>query len=95
MLIESLLRRFVVVWAHTQHTVDTTEVTCLELLNDSGGVIAATSHKDGHAALDSGYYEFLDFLLLVLCEAWCLTCCGKDAEEVGTIVELIFHQSHQ
>ena len=95
MLIESLLRRFVVVGTHAQHSVDATEVACLEFLDNGCGVVATTSHEDRHSPIDCRYHEVLDLLFLILGEAWSLTRCGEYAEEVGSVVKLILHQAHQ
>ena len=95
MLVESFLRRFVVIGAYTQYAVNTLKITRLQLFYNSCGVIASTSHQDGYTTADQTHYCFLDALLLVCGQRGCLTRCSQNAEEISSVVELIFDQSDE
>ena len=95
MLVESLLGRFVVIRTHTENSIDALEVAVAQFFNDSSGVVAATSHQDGNPSSHLCHDTLLDGAFLLGSEARRFACSSQDAQEVGTIVELVFYQSFQ
>ena len=92
-LIETFLRRFVVVRTDTEDAIDATPVGVLDFFNDSSSIITATIFQYLDATLVHVFHQFCDFIFLFLCKTWSLTSCGKDAKEVCTIVNLKLYQS--
>ena len=92
-LIETFLRRFVVVRTDTEDTIDATPVGVLDFFNDSSSIITTTIFQYLDATLVHVFHQFCDFIFLFLCKTWSLTSCGKDAKEVCTIVNLKLYQS--
>ena len=87
-LVESFLRRLVVVWAYAQYAVDAAPVSVAYLFDHGHGVVAAASHEDWQLAVDQTHNGFLDADLLFCAQTGCFACRGKDAEEVGTTLNL-------
>ena len=95
MLVESFLRRFVVIGTYAQYAVDTLKITSLQLFDNGRCVVTSTSHQDGHTPANQTDYQFLDALFLVGSQCGCLTRCRQNAEEISSVVELIFDQSDE
>ena len=94
-LVETFLRRLIVVGANAQHTVDALEVARLQLLDDGCGIVATTAHQDGDATANEIDDKLLDFLFLLGRQCGSLARSGENTEKVGSIVELILHQTNQ
>ena len=94
-LVQALLRRLVVVRTDAQDAVDTLPVAGLHLLDDGPRVVAATVFEQGHAALHHALDDPGDLVFLAPRQAGRLARCGQDAQEVGTIVQLIVDESLQ
>ena len=93
MLVESLLRRLIIIRTDAEHAVDALEVARLQLLNDGGRVVAATPHEDGHTCLHEVNDGVLDAQLLVGCQRRGFTRSCQYAEKVGPIVKLVVDQT--
>ena len=89
MLVETFLRRLVVVRANAQHAVDALPVGLLQLFDHSSGVVASTAHEDGHTASHLLHHKLLDEVLLLGRQTRGLTGGSEYTEEVGAIIELI------
>ena len=86
MLVQSLLRRFVVVGADAQYAVNALEVARLQLLDDSRRVKATATDGDGHLAFHHLNHQVLDALFLFSRQCRRLARRGKNTKEVGTVV---------
>ena len=95
MLVETFLRGLVVIGADTEDAIDTTEIACLQFLDDSCRIIAAAAHENGDATLNVVNHHVLDFLFLLTCQSRSFARGSEDAEEVGSVFQLPVHESHQ
>ena len=95
MLIESFLRRLIVIGAHAEDAVNAAEVSCLQFVDDSSGIIAATTHQNGHASTHQVNNQVFDFLFLLLSQRRRLACGSENAEEVGPVVQLILNKTDE
>ncbi len=94
-LVESFLRGLVVHRANAEHAVDTFPVGGREFFDDGSCAVASASQEQGHPtsyALDECIAEPA---LLVASEGRCLGCGAHDAQEVDTILNLIFDESDE
>ena len=93
MLVKTFLGGLVVIWAYAQNTIYATEITILQIFNDSCRVIAATSHQDGYTPLHFVDNEILDLLFLLGSQRRRFARSSKNAEEVCTIIQLVIDQA--
>ena len=92
-LVKAFLRWLVIIWADAQHTINTFEVAILQLFDNGSCIVAATAYEDGYLSAYCVNHQFLDFLFLFCGQCGCLACCCENAEKIGTVVQLIFHEA--
>ena len=93
MLVKAFLRWLVIIWADAEHTINAFEVAILQLFDNGSCIVAATAYEDGYLSAYCVNHQFLDFLFLFCGQCGCLACCCENAEKIGTVVQLIFHEA--
>ena len=84
MMVETFLRRLVVIRNHRKHSIDTCPIASLEFLDDGHSIVAAATEYYWHSASDHFCYDHSYFLSFFKCERWCFCSSTKHSEEIGS-----------
>ena len=93
MLIEPLLRRFVIIGAYAQYAIDALPVKALQFVHNRSRTVATTTHQQGHSARHTFHKMVLEHLLFLGGQSRCFRCGSHNTQEIHTALNLIFHQT--
>ena len=91
-LIESFLRRLVVIRTNAQDTINTTPVSRLDFFHHGCSIVATAIFQYLNSSMVHLFHQLGNLIFLILGETRSLTCSCKDTEEVCTIVYLKLNQ---
>ena len=89
------MRRFVIIRTNAEDSFDTFEIASLYLFHDGGGIIASTTHEDGHLPVHLLHHQILHLLAFLCRKRRSLCCCAQQTDEIHPVGELIIEQSAQ
>ena len=95
MLINSFLRRFVVIRTDAQNAINPRPIGRLDFFHHSGGIVSTTIFKDGHTPCHTLSDKCRDVVAFLLCQARCLARRCQNTQKVGAVCQLIFYESLQ
>ena len=91
-LVETFLRRLVIIRSDNQHTLDSVEVKVLEEIHHLGRVVATSSQQQRKPACVHALHCVDYSQLVVVVQTGCFGCRAEHAEEVGAIFDLVYNQ---
>ena len=95
MLINSFLRRFIVVRNGYQYGIHSRKIIVLQRVDYGLRAVTADSQQDGNSSVDTFDNRFLDFFLFFGSQGRCFGCRSQYAQKVCPVLYLVFDQSHQ
>ena len=95
MPIKALLRRFIIIWAHTENTTYTQPIGFPNFFHDSPRIVASTTHQNRHSAFHSIDNKRLNGRLLIFGKTGGLSRSSENTEKVCAVVKLIVYDAFQ